>query len=511
MQPAHPPKTDAREAINSRIFWNAAVIFLIFSGVVLVASRTIADPDLWGHLRFGLDTIQNKGVIQVDPYSYMTTGQRWINHEWLAEVTFALAWLLYGPTGLVILKTALWTITYAILFWYLAKYPLVPLRAGILLFLSMTLTLPFIYTVRPHSYTALLYTLILLIIIQAENGRYRWLWACPLIFILWPNLHGAFPAGLGVLAVWAFVHLLTHRRRRVWLQVIPPLLLSGVATLINPYGVDLLAFIFSNLDDPRLEITEWRPLRVHSLMGINYLFWMILVILGIVFTRKPRRPALLILLTITAYLPFMATRFCMFFILTALAIAGEHIGDAWDRIMPAPKAPKKRPLWISFTIIFTALALLVWGLPNFASIPVKDPSVYPQASVSLLNQSGVSGNLAVHFEWGDYAIWHLTPSVKVSIDTRREMAYSDNNYKVNVRYMLGIGEWASLLEDYSTDMALVKSASANDNLMKQQKDWVRIHHDEVSVLYARDGSHQADVLLKSAQDFEHVAQDGVFP
>jgi len=511
MQPALPPESDARKTDNTRINWNVAVIFLIFCGFVVVVSRTVADPDLWGHLRFGLDTLENRAVIQVDPYSYMTTGQRWINHEWLAEVTFAIAWLLFGPTGLVILKTALWTITYAILFWWLAKYPLVPLRAGILLFLSMTLTLPFIYTVRPHSYSALLYTLLLLVIIQAENGRNRWLWACPLIFALWPNLHGAFPAGLGVLAVWAFVHLLTHRRRRVWLQVIPPLLLSGVATLINPYGVNLLVFIFSNLDDPRLEITEWRPLGVHSLMGISYLFWLILAILGIVFSRKPRRPALLILLTITAYLPFIASRFGMFFILTALVIAGEHIGDAWDRIMPAPKAPKKRPLWISVTIIFTALALLIWRLPNFASIPVKDPSAYPQTSVSLLHHSCDSGNLAVHFEWGDYPICHLIPSVKVSLDTRREMAYSDDLYKVNVRYILGISEWATLLEDYSTDMALVKSASANDNLMKQRQDWVRIHHDDVSVLYARDGSHQADVLLKSAQDFEHAEQDDFFP
>jgi len=27
-----------------------------------------------------------------DPYSYLSAGQPWINHEWLAEVSFALAW-----------------------------------------------------------------------------------------------------------------------------------------------------------------------------------------------------------------------------------------------------------------------------------------------------------------------------------------------------------------------------------------------------------------------------------
>ena len=511
MKPVHPPKSDAREVDYSQIFWNAAVIFLIFCGFVVNISQTISDTDLWGHLRFGLDTLENRAVMQVDPYSYLTDGQRWINHEWLAEVTFAIAWLLFGPTGLVILKTALWTIIYAILFWYLAKYPLVPLRAGILLFLSMTLTLPFIYTVRPHSYSALLYTLILLIIVQAESGRYRWLWACPLIFALWPNLHGAFPAGLGVLAVWAFVHLLTHRNRRVWLQVIPPLLLSGVATLINPYGVDLLFFIFSHLDDPRLEISEWRPLGIHSLMGIFYLFWLILVILGLVFSRKPRKLELVIPLAITAYLPFISLRFSMFFILTALVFAGEHIGEAWNLIMPVSKVSAKRKALLPFVAIIVGLTICAWKISNFSGIPIKDPSAYPIASVSLLRQSNVEGNLAVHFDWGDYAIWHLTPGIKVSLDTRREMAYSEQIYKVNVRYILGIGDWAALLDDYPTVMALVKSASPTDNLMKQQQDWVRIHQDEVSVLYARDGSHQADVLQKSAQDFEHVEQDGFFP
>jgi len=511
MKPVHPSKSDAVEADYSRIFWNAAVIFLIFCGFVVIISQTISDTDLWGHLRFGLDTLENRAVMQVDPYSYLTDGQRWINHEWLAEVTFAIAWLLYGPTGLVILKTAIWTITYAILFWYLAKYPLVPLRAGILLFLSMTLALPFIYTVRPHSYTALLYTLILLIIVQAESGRYRWLWACPLIFVLWPNLHGAFPAGLGILGIWAFIHLLTHRNRRVWLQAIPPLLLSGVATLINPYGVDLLFFIFSNLDDPRLEISEWRPLQVHSLMGFFYLFWLILVILGLVFSRKPRKLALMIPLAITAYLPLISLRFSLFFILTALVFAGEHIGEAWNLIMPVAKVSAKRKALLPFVAIIAGLTICAWKISNFSGISIKDPSAFPIASVSLLRQSHVEGNLAVHFDWGDYVIWHLTPGIKVSIDTRREMAYSEQIYKVNVRHILGIGDWAALLNDYPTDVALVKNASPTDNLMNQQQDWVRVHQDEVSVLYARDGSHQAEVLLKSAQDFEYVEQDGFFP
>jgi hypothetical protein len=40
-------------------------------------------------------------------YSYRTSGQRWINHEWLAEVIFARLYNLLGPVYLVGFKLLL--------------------------------------------------------------------------------------------------------------------------------------------------------------------------------------------------------------------------------------------------------------------------------------------------------------------------------------------------------------------------------------------------------------------
>jgi hypothetical protein len=43
VQPAQGEKfTDRRKAL-----WNVAVVCLILSGLIVVTSRTIADPDLW--------------------------------------------------------------------------------------------------------------------------------------------------------------------------------------------------------------------------------------------------------------------------------------------------------------------------------------------------------------------------------------------------------------------------------------------------------------------------------
>ena len=67
--------------------------------------RTVADPDLWGHVRFGQDILRTGSIIQADTYSYRTAGQLWINHEWLAEVIFAGLYDRFGPTGLIVSKS----------------------------------------------------------------------------------------------------------------------------------------------------------------------------------------------------------------------------------------------------------------------------------------------------------------------------------------------------------------------------------------------------------------------
>ena len=54
-------------------------------------ATTHADPDLWGHVRFGLNILEHGRLHTADPYSF-TSGRSWVNHEWLSEVAFALAW-----------------------------------------------------------------------------------------------------------------------------------------------------------------------------------------------------------------------------------------------------------------------------------------------------------------------------------------------------------------------------------------------------------------------------------
>ena len=110
-----------------------SILFLVLCAITLALSKGEADPDLWGHVTFGLDILESGQITRVDPYSYLTAGQTWINHEWLSEVLFGIAWNGGGNIGLNLLKYTVWLTTIGILCWYLIKAGLSGVRTGIVI------------------------------------------------------------------------------------------------------------------------------------------------------------------------------------------------------------------------------------------------------------------------------------------------------------------------------------------------------------------------------------------
>jgi hypothetical protein len=102
-----------------------SVLFYVFS-------RTSADPDLWGHVRFGQDLWQTGRIVREDIYSYLTGDQVWINHEWLSEAIFYFAFAAAGSVGLIAFKSGLAFLIVAFLYWHLRQQIAVALHAAIL-------------------------------------------------------------------------------------------------------------------------------------------------------------------------------------------------------------------------------------------------------------------------------------------------------------------------------------------------------------------------------------------
>lgn len=127
------------------------------------------------------------------------------------------------------------------------------------------------------------------------------------------------------------------------------------------------------------------------------------------------------------------------------------------------------------------------------------PWGYPIPAVDLLARSGVSGNMAVSFDWGEYVIWHLAPRIRVSMDGRRETVYPESVYREYRDFALGLDRWDALLDDHPTDLALIlKEGFPTYNLLTSKPGWTLVFEDAVSALFARDDYPELDRLRNTA-------------
>ena len=89
----------ARPAAVSLLRYSPALVFFI---IAIADVGRWADPDLWGHIRFGQLTLALGHAPVRNPYSYSSSGYIWRDPEWLAEALLALSFDALGIIGEVL-------------------------------------------------------------------------------------------------------------------------------------------------------------------------------------------------------------------------------------------------------------------------------------------------------------------------------------------------------------------------------------------------------------------------
>jgi len=400
-------------------------------GLVLLAvvSNTRADPDLWGHVLFGRDTVASGHLTIADPYSF-TSDRSWVNHEWLAECAMFLAFALGGGPGLVIFKMLAVLATVAFVWSGLNRQQVDPNARTVLVALTIVGTFPQTNHVRPQLFSIVAFASLLWLLVA---GRSRWrLAVIPLVFALWVNLHGGWIVGGGVLAIWALATLPTNVGR-----VEKAVLFAGggaslLATLVNPYGWRMWLFLQQTVGFGRAEITDWQP---PYRLGLGFVaLWAAVFAVAIVGAmkhwrsndRELRRLAVVAMLAVGS---FQVSRLLSFFVLAVVLLLGREIAAAftWWRAQrrSAPRAPGRLATAVA---VFVLIALIagagVTSARNLTCVRVGDDQPEPEV-VAMVKSRELRGRLAIWFDWGEYAIWHLAPALRVSIDGRRETVYTD--------------------------------------------------------------------------------------
>jgi hypothetical protein len=500
-----------------RNWLNAGIVFLVLAVVFYRTTPTFADPDIWGHVRFGQDMLRTGALVPAqDPYSYLNGERVWIDNEWLAEIILALLYESAGSTGLILFKVAIGVISAGLLYAFICRAGFNALWGGFLLLPASYLMLLGLTGVRVMLFTHFLFVILMLLLSAAERNR-RWLCALPPLFVLWVNLHPGVLAGLACVGVWIVAHLgLQLWRERTGLALLRApgrdFLLAGLgvaaATLVNPYGVQLPLLLLHGGVGARPEISEFAPIRVTSLEGAVYVLLLAMSIAGWLKTRCPRSLPLLAVFACVAVTPLLAIRHAPLFAAAALVLAGPHIADLW-RQWQQGRTDAPPQAWIAGLTFVGGIVLVALGVPNLSCLRI-DPigaTPYPVRAVALLKDSGVQGNLIVFFDWGEYALWHVGPQVKVSIDGRRESAYDSAVYWRNFEFQNGAGDWDALLAEGPADLVLVSKKFPAANLMRTRADWALAYEDPLAALFVRRDSPLLGTI-RATRVREELSADG---
>jgi hypothetical protein len=391
---------------------------------VAILAPTWADPDLWGHLRFGADIVAG-GIPARDGYAF--TSGRWINQYWLAEVLMHGAFALGGTPLLVTMKLIL---ACAVVGVVLARM----LRAGVrepllelLLLLCVAALYPAIPTIRPQLFSLVAFAVILDLQTRRDPPEPARFWVAPPLFAAWANLHGGWLLGLTELGLWLAVELVVTRRgwrERAAFAAIG--IACALATLATPYGITLWARMWDAMNASLRDVGEWRGLFETGAPAL--VVWVALVGVGAYASIVGGvRPSRLVVLLWLAYSSWRVRRLLPFFGLATVMLLASNFAMLFQRTKSTPPPRPSRPV-VAWALVVAACVI---GAINgrrvvqaFGCLRMDHTREADVHGARFIAANRLSGRLLVYSDWGVYAIWHFAPALQVSLDGRREFAFS---------------------------------------------------------------------------------------
>jgi hypothetical protein len=462
-----------------RIF--LAVVFL---GLFALAARNVSDPDVWWHLKTGEYIAAHHSVPHADPFSYTRAGEPWVAHEWLTDLLLYELLRATGFGGLIVVFATILCATFFLLYLRCGADAYI---AGVAVFYAAWATEP-VWGVRPQVLSLLLTSLWLLILERSErNPKLLW-WTLPLT-LLWVNLHAGFALGLALSALFLVGELLEHmlgsqfsvtQMRTAGLI----LLLDLLIVPLNPNGLRMFSYPIETLRSAAMQnyITEWASPNFHHAEYWPFLLIVLCTFAILSWSRRQVRSRDVLLLLVSLYAGLCSIRMMPLFILIAVPIVCQRVGD-WPTSHDEPvRTPKVFALSLNAVIV---LAIAVFtGFHTIDVIrrqPQSEMQGFPARAVAFLQTRPPSGPIFNHYDWGGYLIWKLYPSTRVFIDGRADL-YGTKLFNQFAETYQFKDDWRQPLEQWRIATVLIPPDSALATGLRNSPGWTVAYEDSQAVV-----------------------------
>jgi hypothetical protein len=455
---------------------------------------SIADADLWWHLRVGEWIVQHKWVPYTDSFSSYGMGRPWAAYSWLFEVLVFELNRYFGLMGVLLLVCAFALLITWVLHRFISAGQSHPVISMVLTGAAVFAMAPLL-TPRPWLFTLLLFLLELQILVSVRRNRnHKLLYFLPLIFAVWANVHIQFVYGLAVLALFAVEDLLVRLFRQTGeirenQRPLPPKLMSGVfllsilATLINPYHLHLYSVIWDTFKLGGLYgvISELKAMEFRGLTD-----WFVLALaVGAAFSlgrAGHRRPLWILLLFMSVVVSFRSRRDVWLCVLTTVTIITYAGGIAAGQRYVLSTAQK-----VFVISAVTILLLMTINLQRISSVTLQGEvaAIFPVAAANAVAERGYQGPLFNDFNWGGYLMWRL-PQLPVAIDGRSHLHDAQRVMHFN-QIWEGKPNWREASELRDARLIIAEKYAPLTQLLRLDQRFKLVYEDEIAVIFIASG------------------------
>ncbi len=479
---------------QARLLTATSALFLAALFVTCLNAPT-ADLDMWHEIALIRESLHSGRLLTHNVFGYTPAVDPVINHEWGAGAVLYLLTFGLGSWSIPLFKyilafaAALFCVQTA-----RARGATLPLLAvcGIAALNMFALGAA---TLRAQAYSFLFFAAVLYLLELDRRGRRFWIAPWLLMFPVWVNLHGGCIMGMVALGAHIVEQAL---RRKPFLHLLAVLLATAAVIGLNPYGFAYYRGVLHAVTFPRPLVVEWQPIWRFSAF---YTMWFGAAVVASAYALLARgvrasHGSLLLVLTAAGtisharVLPFFAIAFAALVPAILTETAG---GKRLDRLVrTTPYAPAAA---VAGTVACVLLLIRSggWG-------PVAPADLFPVGAVRYLASAGFRGNVMTQFETGAYVTWHLYPAVRVSIDSRYEIAYPPEWANETAAFYAAQSGWRRTLSKYPADLVLTPR-EAPVAVAMSSTPWARVYADRFFAIYARPGL-KLPVVEQTSRSFE---------
>jgi hypothetical protein len=498
-----------RTGITTDRLWIVVVLGLTW---FFISILPLPPNDLWWHLAAGRIMINEGQLLTENRFAYtVPTDAPYIYQMWLSELILYGSWRLGDVPALTLLRTVVIVLSYGLVAWCAAR------RAGSGHAAALALLVAVLigwnnWTLRPQTLMLLPAAAFVVLLVEYLDGRIstRWLFALPVLQIIWVNGHGSFVLGIALIGLaWlglAYRTVIGQKTplRQAFNTMLPFTLATGatvLAAFVNPLGVGIIGYLRGLFGTAELAANlEWQQ-PTTTIDFTNTGFWFFAMLLGIagLFAAGRKKPPLVEVLWYLAlsWLAVGAVRHAMWYALLLMPMFANQIAG-WLRTAASQRLGRGPLMLFGSLLGAIVIATLPWLTPGTYLGSGTDRLFAPAGPNHLLlsrttpimasewlAQNPIEGRLWTDMTSSSYISWRV-PEKQIFADMRIEL-FPQSVWDEYYAIAEGGEQSLELINTWQiTHMLLFHEQYEElDQLLAKQSNWCERYRDSTTVIWTR--------------------------